>query len=429
MSRFDRLRIDPKRFRADFDELASIGATPDHGVHRPALSKDHLAARSWFLKKAQASGLNTRIDTAGNHIVRLAEPPDTTKPKLLLGSHLDSVPHGGRFDGALGVVAGLEVLRVLQEEAQPFPLDVELYDFTDEEGRYIGLLGSQALAGLMQPAQLDHPGTDNLQFEADLRRAGLQKSDILSAKLDPREIVGYLELHIEQGTHLEAHQMDIGIVTAIVGIRSFTLHFIGRADHAGTTPMDRRFDAGLGAAAFNLAAHQHIVRNHPGCVVTIGNMQFLPGAFNVIPKTVAVAMEFRADEETKLDSIESELLSLAAEQAQNFGLALEIESMEQAAAVGMDPALQKAITRAASRLKLKSTPLASGAGHDAQSLAQICPAGMIFIPSVGGFSHSPREESLWEDCLQGANVLLQTALGLAAGDYLKNSRPPLKDTT
>ncbi len=427
MNQFDRLRIDPKRFRADFDELASIGATSDQGVCRPALSEEHLAARSWFLKKAQASGLHTRIDAAGNHIVSLAGPQVPAKPKLLLGSHLDSVPQGGRFDGALGVVAGLEVLRVLKEAAQPFPLDVELYDFTDEEGRYIGLLGSQALAGLLQPAHLHHPGSDNRQFEADLRRAGLQKSDILNAKLDPGGLVGYLELHIEQGTHLEVQQMDIGIVTAIVGIRSFSLHFIGRADHAGTTPMDRRFDSGLGAAAFNLAAHQHIIHNHPGCVVTVGNMQFFPGAFNVIPKAVAVAVEFRADEEGKLDDMESELLSLAADQAQNFGLALEIESMERAAAVGMDPAIQKAINKAVSLLKLKSTPLASGAGHDAQSLAQICPAGMIFIPSAGGFSHSPREKSLRKDCLQGADVLLQTTLELATGGSRENTPPHLKD--
>ena len=408
-------RISEDRFQRDFEELAAIGATPDGGVDRAALSEPHLEARKWFLAKAGQAGLETRIDAAGNHIA-IARTGSEPKPRsLLLGSHLDSVPQGGRFDGALGVTAALEVLRVIAEENIALPFDVELYDFTDEEGRFVGLMGSQALAGLLTPAQLQTPGKDRGLFHEALDRAGMDVSRILEAARDPGSLAGYLELHIEQGLRLVEAEADLGIATSIVGIRSFRLHFIGRADHAGTTPLDKRFDAGLGASAFNLAAHQHVGRNHPGCVVTVGNMEFSPGAFNVVPKGVGVALEFRAETEEELDALESEILSLAAEQAQVFSLALEIDRLERAAPVRMDPGFQGAVAKASETLGLRSLPLSSGAGHDAQSLAQVCPAGMIFIPSIGGFSHSARESSEWSDCVKGANALLHTVLALADG--------------
>ncbi len=407
------LRIDAERFQKDFEELAAIGATRDSGVDRPALSEPHLEARKWFLAKAKQVGLEARIDAAGNHIAIARTGPEPQPRSLLLGSHLDSVPQGGRYDGALGVSAGLEVLRVITEENIALPFDVELYDFTDEEGRFVGLMGSQALAGLLTRDQLQTPGQDLGIFHEALDRSGMDVSRILEAARDPGSLAGYLELHIEQGLRLVEAEADLGIVTSIVGIRSFRLHFIGRADHAGTTPLDKRFDAGLGAAAFNLSAHQHVGRNHPGCVVTVGNMEFSPGAFNVVPKGVDVALEFRAETEEELDALESEILSLAAEQAQVFSLALEIDRLERAASVVMDPGFQKAAAHAGGALGLKSLPLSSGAGHDAQSLAQACPAGMIFIPSQGGFSHSARESSEWTHCVNGANALLHTVLALA----------------
>ena len=406
-------RINPERFQADFEELAAIGATPDGGVDRPALSEAHLKARKWLLDKAEQAGLQTRIDSAGNHIVVARTGPEAKPRSLLLGSHLDSVPQGGRFDGALGVTAGLEILRTINERDIPLPFDLELYDFTDEEGHYVGLMGSQALAGLLKPAQLQTPGQDSGLFLDALERAGVDASRILEAARDPAALAGYLELHIEQGLRLIEAEADLGIVTAIVGIRSFRLYFIGRADHAGTTPLDKRFDAGLGASAFHLAAHQHVGMNHPSCVVTVGNLGFSPGAFNVVPKTASVALEFRAGTDDELDALESEILNLAAEQAGVFGLALQIDKLERAAPVRMDPGFQKAIAQTSKKMGLKLLSLVSGAGHDAQSMAQVCPAGMIFIPSTGGFSHSPRESSEWSHCIHGANALLHTVLALA----------------
>ena len=406
-------RIDPERFLADFEELAAIGATPDGGVDRPAFSEAHLEARLWLLNQAVKAGLPTRVDAAGNHIVFVQTGPEAKPRSLLLGSHLDSVPRGGRFDGALGVAAGLEILRTIKERAIALPFDLELYDFTDEEGHFVGLMGSQALAGLLKPAQLQTPGQERSLFHDALERSGIAPGTILDTAKDPTTLAGYVELHIEQGLHLAEAEADLGVVTAIVGIRSFRLHFIGRADHAGTTPLDKRFDAGLGASAFHLAAHQHVARNHPDCVVTVGDMGFSPGAFNVVPKTAAVALEFRAETDDELDALEAEILNIAAEQAGVFGLALEIDRLERAAPVQMDSGFQKTIARVSEALGLKCLSLASGAGHDAQSLAQVCPAGMIFIPSTGGFSHSPRESSEWNHCVQGANALLHTVLALA----------------
>jgi N-carbamoyl-L-amino-acid hydrolase len=406
-------QIDADRFQKDFEELAAIGATPDGGVDRPALSEAHLEARQWLTRKAEEAGLETRIDAAGNHIAVARTGPEAKPRSLLLGSHLDSVPQGGRFDGALGVTAGLEVLRTIKERAIPLPYDLELYDFTDEEGHFVGLMGSQALAGLLKPAQLQTPGQGSSRFLDALERAGVDASRILEARRDPAALAGYLELHIEQGLRLIEAEADLGIVTTIVGIRSFRLHFIGRADHAGTTPLDKRFDAGLGASAFHLAAHQHVGMNHPSCVVTVGDMGFSPGAFNVVPKTASVALEFRAGTDDELDAMESEILNIATEQAGVFGLALEIDKLERAAPVRMDPGFQRAVAQASETLGLRNLPVSSGAGHDAQSLAQVCPAGMIFVPSTGGFSHSPRESSEWSHCVHGANTLLNTVLALA----------------
>lgn len=402
--------------KADFDELAGFGGTPDGGVHRPAWSPAHRQAREWFLARARASGLETRIDGAGNMIAELPGACGASPPKsLLLGSHLDSVPNGGRFDGALGVVAGLEVLRVFQENRLDPGARLELYDFSDEEGRFFGLMGSQAAAGLLTAKQLEQAGPDILSFRAALEEAGLNPESILSARREPGSLAGYLELHIEQGPRLEQAGANIGIVTSIVGIRSFRLVFIGRSDHAGTTPLEQRFDAGLGAAAFNLAARRHVGKNHPGCVVTVGDMRFSPGAFNVVPKAVTLSLEFRAETTEALDSLESELLNLAGDQAQAFGLALEIFPMERAEPASLDPGFQDTITQAGVRLGLKTLSLPSGAGHDAQSLARICPSAMIFVPSAGGSSHSPREFTEWEDCLQGADALLQTSLSITLG--------------
>ncbi len=406
------LRIDSSRLRDDFEALALIGATGDGGLHRPALGEAHLAAREWFRERVEAAGLEFRVDGAGNHSAFLACGPEDG-PTFLLGSHLDSVPHGGRFDGALGVLAALECLRVVKEAGISLPVNLEAIDFTDEEGTLVGLLGSAALAGKLTPEELADPRGGKEALEAGLARAGLTEGGLLNAQRDPAFLAGYLELHIEQGRRLVDAGVDIGIVTSIVGIGSARLTFLGRADHAGTTSMTDRLDAAQGASAFTLAARQLTLDEFEGCVANVGAMQFEPGAFNIVPERVAVSLEYRAPDADVFDRLEAALLAQAQTEAERFGLGLEIEKLGSHAPSPMSDAAQEAFAQAADALGLSHLSLASGAGHDAQSLAELCPAGMIFVPSAGGASHSPREFTEWEDCVNGANVLLQGVLGMA----------------
>jgi N-carbamoyl-L-amino-acid hydrolase len=410
------LRINAERFRADFEALSEIGSTGDGGVHRPALGEAHLEARAWFRQRSIAAGLEFRTDGAGNHSAFLACGPEGA-PTLLLGSHLDSVPHGGRFDGALGVLAALEVLRVVQEAGVSLPVHLESMDFTDEEGTLVGMLGSAALAGVLQPEALRDPRGGRAVLEAGLARAGLTEIGLLTAQRDPASLAGYLELHVEQGLKLVNARADIGIVTSIVGINSYRLTFVGQADHAGTTPMEARRDAAQGASAFTLAARELVLRDFPGCVSNVGDMRFAPGVFNIVPARVEVALEFRAPEPGAFARLKAALLEQAHAEAERFDLGLEVEWLGRCDPAPMSEEVREAFAQAAESLGLKHVSFATGAGHDGQSLVGLCPVGMIFVPSVEGASHSPREFTRWEDCVNGANVLLQAALRVAGASY------------
>lgn len=406
------LRVDADRFRVNFEALSAIGASSAGGVHRPAFSKSHLDARRWFLEVARTAGLETRIDGAGNHSALLrCGPPGA--PILLLGSHLDSVPNGGRYDGALGVVAALEVLQTVSQKGLLLARHLEAIDFTDEEGHYANFVGSLGLTGQLKVEDIQSPPGGRRRFQEVLRRAKLSEQTLFAAAREPASLAGYLELHIEQGGRLAEQSVPIGVVTGIVGIRSFIVRFLGQADHAGTTPMNRRRDAGLGASAYVLAVRETMMRDFPDCVATVGNMTFEPGAFNVVPEVVSVSLEFRADNTSKLDAMEARLNQEAADVAGRFELGIKMEKLDSSPPAAMDRGVQAAIISACRELDLEFMPLPSGAGHDAQCLAAVCPTGMVFVPSVGGFSHSSREHTEWGDCVNGANVLLQAALRLA----------------
>ena len=333
---------------------------------------------------------------------------------LLLGSHLDSVPNGGRFDGALGVTAALEVLRTVKDNGIPLKVRLEAIDFTDEEGTLVGLLGSAALTGHLHPELLQNPrgGRDNLV--EGMQRAGLTEASMLRTARPRDSLAGYLELHIEQGKRLERSGINIGIVSAIVGISSYRLSFIGRADHAGTTTMPDRLDASLGASAFTLAARELVMKDFPNCVVNVGKMEFMPGAFNIVPAQVDVSLEFRAANGSEFDNLDSALLALAQTEAKRFGLELKADFRGRHSPTPMSNSVQRAFADSCDELGLTHTSLVSGAGHDGQSFAGICPMGMVFVPSVNGTSHSPYEFTKWEDCVNGADVLLRTVLRLAA---------------
>jgi N-carbamoyl-L-amino-acid hydrolase len=404
------LRVDAERLRARFDALAAIGATGDGGVHRPALGQDHLRARQWFLDEGRAIGLDTHVDGAGNHSATLA-CGQAGAPALLLGSHLDSVRHGGRFDGALGVLAALEALQVVKEAGLELDTNLEAIDFTDEEGTHLGFLGSLAVTGALTADELGRPGSGVEVFQAALAGAELTDTSILSAARDSKTIAGYLELHIEQGNRLNAAVADIGVVTGIVGLRRQKVTYIGRADHAGTISMTDRLDAGQGAAGLMLAARSMVMTAFPDSVVNIGVIAFEPGAMNVVPERACLTLEFRAPVAEDLERLGVVLKSLVRAEAKSRNLEAEVEEVDGIQPVQLDQRAQGALAGAATRIGLKQIAMPSGAGHDAQAMARICPAGMIFVPSAGGFSHSAREFTEWDDCVNGANVLLQAAVG------------------
>ena len=406
------LRLNSDRMLAAFNQLALIGATGDGGVNRPTFGEAHLTARKWFRNEIEKSGLEFRVDGAGNHSAFLA-CGSKEAPTLLLGSHLDSVPNGGRFDGALGVMAALEVLRTVHEAGLGLSVNLEAIDFTDEEGTLVGLLGSTALAGHLSRERLQSPRGGREKLIEGMKRARLSDESILNAARPKDSLAGYLELHIEQGKRLERAGINIGIVTAIVGIWSYRLSFIGRADHAGTTTMEDRLDASLGASAFTLAAREIVMKDFSNCVANVGQMEFAPGAFNIVPARVDVSLEFRSPEEEKFIWLNSALMDCAQQQARRFGLELKTEFLGKHSPSPMSEKMQRAIAESCDHLRLSHTSLVSGAGHDGQSLADLCPIGMIFVPSADGASHAPREFTQWEDCANGANVLLQAVLLLA----------------
>ena len=408
---FSSLRINPDRMLDAFNQLALIGATGDGGVNRTTFSEAHLAARKWFREHIEASGLEFHTDGAGNHSAVLP-CDDPTAPTLILGSHLDSVPKGGRFDGALGVMAALEVLKTVRENGIKLKVKLEAMDFTDEEGTHLSLFGSSAISGHLSPEALQKPYSGRENFTAGLARAGLTEESLFTTRRPKESLAGYLELHIEQGKRLEKRGLNIGIVSAIVGYGSYRMAYIGRADHAGSAAMEDRLDAGQGVSAFILEARQIVMRDFPNCVANVGKIEFSPGASNIVPARADFLLEFRSPDENQLGALDKALMNLAKEKAEQFGLEVTAEPLGKHTPNLMSTKIQDAFKSACDDLSLSSVVIPSGAIHDAQSLVDICPVGMIFVPSVNGTSHSPFEFTEWQDCVNGANVLLHAAIKL-----------------
>lgn len=409
------LRINAERMLADLNDLANIGGTPEGGVNRPALSDADLEARRWFRRRAESDGFEVRQDGAGN-ISALLPSADADAQTVMFGSHLDTVPNGGRFDGALGVAASLEVLRAVRDAGLSLPHHLEAMSFTDEEGTWAGLFGSRALAGHLTPDEMDNPRGDLATFHARLGAAGLSPDSVLRSRRPPSMLRGWVEVHIEQGTRLEEADAPIGVVTGIVGIASYWLTFTGRADHAGTTPLDRRLDALRGMAEFVRQARELVVNRFPRGVYNCGIVEVSPGAFNIVPERVRVALEFRHSDPGKLEAMREALLNLALHVVEVEGLGLEVESKGIHDPAPMHRDVVTAIEGACNTLGLRYVELPSYAGHDTQVMASVTRAGMFFVPSVGGASHSPRELTRDDDCINAGNVLLHAVLRLANSD-------------
>lgn len=407
--------IDPDRLWENLMELGSIGRG-ERGVTRLAFTREDLEGRRWLLRKLEEAGLEARIDKVGNVFGRMPagthESSRPAKPHILVGSHVDTVPEGGMFDGALGVLAALECATVLKEQGLLSENPLEIVAFSNEEGSRVGpgLFGSRAFAeGL--------PEEEWKQIRPVLEKAGLlddgDGSTFLAPSLNPQGYLCYLELHIEQGGILDKAGEDIGVVQGIVGIHTFTALFKGEANHAGTTPMNQRKDALLGASELILNVPVIVRRfGSPATVGTCGQVRVSPGGRNIIPGEVEISVEVRdLDEAVSSRTVEA-LRDKAREIAFRRGLGLELSGVSKTPGAMMDPAVQDVIEDSAKALGLASRRMPSGAGHDAAVLAKYLRTGMIFVPSRGGISHSPREWTDKEACANGANVLLRTILRL-----------------
>jgi N-carbamoyl-L-amino-acid hydrolase len=329
----------------------------------------------------------------------------------MIGSHTDTVPDGGRFDGALGVLAALEVARTLRENGVTLDHPLEVVDFQNEEG---GLVGSKIVAGRLPDDQLDLRATSGFTLREGINRLGGDASKIAEARRAPGSVAGYLELHIEQGKNVERAGAQIGVVQGLVGIRYWEVTFEGVASHAGTTPMLDRKDALVAAARF-VDTVNTIVRSRPGRHVgTVGKLAVFPGGANVIPGRVVLTLELRDLDPTVTSSLFEEIERAGKSIAASTGTTFSAVPTHTNDPSPTHPAVQQAVRDAAHALGLKTHDLPSGAGHDAQNMAVVCPAGMIFVPSVEGISHSPRELTEDRDVINGANVLLGALMRMDA---------------
>ena len=404
------ININAGRLNRTLAELGRIGETPQ-GMMRLAYSPYDVQGRAYVANLMHQAGFQTRVDAAGNVIARRpgSEP---NLPAIALGSHIDTVPLGGKYDGALGVLGAVEVGQTLAENRITLRHPLEIIIFTNEEGTrfHRWLLGSRAMAGLLEPEDYTAVDDEGVSLERRLADVGGDLQKIDQARRYPGELAAYFELHIEQGPTLHRSGIPLGAVTGITGRFVFKVEVQGMANHAGTTPMPDRHDA-LAAASHLVLATQRLATDDEICrVATVGNIQVAPNAVNVVPGEVSMGVEFRDVDTNALSAAETTLRRNAAEIADANRVAITIDQVEAARSVPMPARMQALVAEAADQAGLGYASLPSGAGHDAQAIATITEAGMVFVPSVNGISHSPGEYTPPEDCATGAQALLNMLL-------------------
>lgn len=404
------LRIDGDRLNGTLRRLGEFAANPEGGVSRVAYSDADREARAYVEELLGEAGLEPSLDLAGNLIGRRAGSEPRLRP-LGTGSHIDSVPMGGNYDGQVGSMAAIEVARTLHDHGVTTRHPLEVLVFQNEEG---GKTGSRALAGEVLPMELDLETRSGKTIGEGIRFLGGEPDRLAEARRAPGSMAAFVELHVEQGAVLDRTGTQIGVVEGIVGIKRWRVTVTGFANHAGTTPMDQRRDAMLAAARFVQAVND-VIRSEPGTQVgTVGQIEAFPGAPNVIPGRVVVSLEIRDLAMGRIDALFDRIAERASAIGHETGTSFALDQFYESRAAPTDERLRRQIVQAAEDLGLSWRSMPSGAGHDAQSVARFAPIGMIFVPSVEGISHSPREFTRPEDVERGANVLLHTLLGLDA---------------
>ena len=406
------VRVDGGRLNRHLGELARFGRTLDGGINRVAYSEADREGRAFAMELMRAAGLEASIDDAGNVLGR-RNGTDANLPPLMFGSHIDSVPHGGNYDGQVGSMGAIEVAHTLDDTGVTTRHPLEVVLFQNEEN---GKTGSRALSGEIRDGELDLPSHTDKTIGEGIAFIGGDPAKLDEVRREPGDIAAYLELHIEQGAILDERSIDIGVVEGIVGIKRWNVTVTGFANHAGTTPMDQRHDAMLTAGRFVDAVNAVATEMSGRHVATVGKIEAHPGAPNVIPGRVELSLEIRDLEMDKIDRVFEAIAAEARELAARNETTIAFEQYYLSRAAPTDMRLRKLVAGSAEVLGLRTLWMPSGAGHDAQSIARLAPVGMIFIPSVAGISHSPKEYSRPEAIEAGTNVLLQTLLATDALD-------------
>ncbi|MQA85843.1 MAG: hydantoinase/carbamoylase family amidase [Streptosporangiales bacterium] len=418
-------RVDGERLWRDLEKLATFGAEEaGGGVTRPAWSRGYLDAERWLVAQFEDAGLSVRIDAARNVWGRWEEGK---LPAIVAGSHIDSVPSGGAFDGCLGVLGALEAVRALRRGGHRPDRQIWIVAWTEEEGSAFGnaLFGSRAFVGELDlEAALERT---NAAGETLAQAMGRIRHDSAAPPGLPRlpdglgDLAAYLELHVEQGPLLERDGVPVGVVTDIVGLRGARLRFTGQANHAGTTPMDARRDAGVGAARGMVEARRLAVDH--GVRATAGVVELSPGGTNVIPGRAEFSLDARDREAAALEAYVSALRAACSRIAEEEGLDVAYEQVYDIAPVPMDAELQRLLTDVCAEIDTRCRPMVSGAGHDAMVVAPHVPAGMVFVPSRDGISHAPQEFTSPQDCAKGAEILMHALARLSAGKPKTGGHP------
>lgn len=401
------IEVNSQRIESRIFELAKFGKDANGRGYRVAYTKADIEGRAWFMNLMKKAGLYPTIDTAGNIIGKRNGKNPSLKP-IGFGSHIDMVPDGGDYDGTLGSISALEIIEILNENNLVTEHPLEVIIFANEEG---GTIGSKAMTSGLTKEGLQQKSQSGLTHAEGIKAIGGNPDNLQTCLRKKGDFHAWVELHIEQGGILEKEKIQVGVVEGIVGIVHWEVTVDGFANHAGTTPMDLREDALLAASKFILAVNEVVKSVKGNQVGTVGKIAVQPGAYNVIPGKVVLGLEIRDLSSEKIEMLFKEIEKRAATIAKEFKTTISfVRQPNESKPALTDKTLQQIINTSAKALGFSTKFMQSGAGHDSQHMATIAPAAMIFIPSVAGISHSPKEFSTATDMANGANVLLQTIL-------------------
>ena len=412
MTALPNLQINPQRLWDALMETAKIGGTAKGGIRRLTLSDEDKAVRDWFKAQCEALGCTVTVDEVGNMFAR-RPGKDNARDPICMGSHLDTQPTGGKFDGVLGVLGGLEVLRTLHETGYETTAPLELVNWTNEEGSRFApaMLASGVFAGAFDTAfAYSRADRDGKRFETELERIGYRGQE----KAGGHRLGAMFELHIEQGPILEAEGRMIGIVTGVQGMRWYEVTVTGQDAHTGATPMHLRKNALLGAARMIEVVHRIAMDHSPLAVGTVGLIENKPNSRNVVPGEVFFTVDFRHPDEGVLDVMEAAFRAALPQVMGELSLAFEEKRIWVSPAVKFHPDLIDCVREGAKKAGFAAREMVSGAGHDAAYIARVAPTTMIFVPCLGGISHNEAESTTFDECAAGAQVLLEAVVAYDA---------------